>query len=284
MTVPDGPDLVIGDYRLRLPPDHRLPAIRAAMPSYDAHLGWIIREIARDDPAGTFIDIGANIGDTAALLRSHAPNPLLCVEGAAALLPWLRANLRLLPGPVACEEAFVAVAEIAAFGLNYRSGSGSGGFGLDPAAAAPARFTGVADLLAAASRGGIPPALFKTDTDGLDGFILRDYLRLGEDRAVLFFECDEAGTAVPGGDAAWAEVFSQLHRRGYALLIYDNHGLPMLFADPTQGTAVDDLRFYVARQHAEGAVRIHYLDIWAFPPAKHRLFTDLRAERGRRFF
>ncbi len=273
-----GASFGVGGFRLSLPTDHRLPQLRALVPTYDAHCGWIIAAIAAADPAGTFIDIGANIGDTAAMLRQHAANPIVCVEGNAAFCGHLRRNLAQLPGRVEMIAAFVAVPEIAAFGLGYRPDSGSGVFehGAEPAAAA---MIGLADLVA---RG--PVALLKTDTDGLDAFILRDALDHALTDAVLFFECDEAHTIAPAGSVAWNSNFATLRARGYALIVYDNHGLPMLFAAPDRFDAVEDLRFYLRRQYAAAAVRIHYLDIWAFPPSRRAVFERLRADRDALFF
>jgi FkbM family methyltransferase len=281
--VDDAIPLRVGDFTLLLPPEHRLPQIRAHMPTYDAHLGWIIAEIGRSDPGGYFIDIGANIGDTAAILRSAAPNPLLCVEGSAAFLPYLQENVRQLPGHVTVLDAFVAVDEIAAAGLGYKAHSGSGHFTSGPALKGGERFVRVAELARMADEAGAALALFKTDTDGLDAFILRDYLRLHRDAAVLFFECDEAATPAAHGRDAWDGNFAALRARGYSLIVYDNHGLPMLFAPAEHSEMTEDLRFYVRRQQAAGAVRVHYLDIWAFPPSRRAVFDTLREGRERLF-
>ena len=280
---PDAVSYRIHEHTFIVPPDHRLPALRAAMPTYDAHLGWIVREIGRADPGGVFIDIGANVGDTAATLRSFTANPLLCIEGNPAFLPYLRANARTLGPSVALVEAFVEVDEIAALGLAYRSATGSGGFIAGDGVSDDVAYVRVSDLVRRAEADGASVTLLKTDTDGLDAFILRDYLRLQHDRAVLFFECDEAATHA-GGPDVWDHSFATLRARGYALIVYDNHGLPMLFAADQCSAAIDDLRFYVRRQAAAGALRVHYLDVWAFPPPHRALFERLRAERETLFF
>lgn len=287
-AMPPIPDsnrrITVGDHELSLPEGHRLPRLRAMMPTYDAHLGWIIEALGRTDPDGCFIDIGANVGDTAAMLRAHAPNPLLCVEGHADYVTYLRSNLANLSGRAEVIEAFVHVTEIESAALTYRAGTGTGGFNAGVAEDNATAMIGVADLVAQAQARHGHVTLFKTDTDGLDGCILRDALRAPIGPAVLFFECDEANAVPEDGGAIWRDAFDALRRRGYSVIVYDNHGLPMLFAANETFAAVDDLRFYVRQQYAAGAVRVHYLDIWAFPPARRGLFETLRTRRAELFF
>lgn len=269
---------------IALPPGHTLPQLRTLMPTYDAHLGWIIRAIGEADPTGCFIDIGANVGDTAAMLRANATNPLLCVEGNGTFASYLRRNLAHLPGRATAVEAFVRVAEIDEAGLSYSSGSSTGAFGRTEDARTEVAMIDLPDIVAQAIAAHGRIALLKTDTDGLDAFILRDALQQPTGDAVLFFECDEANTIRGVDDAPWAENFAALRQRGYSLIVYDNHGLPMLFAGHEQFGMLEDLRFYLRQQYAAGAVRIHYLDIWAFPPARRSLFERLRDDRDRLFF
>src|SRR5690349_19398723 len=75
---------------LLLPMSHPLPLYRREYPQYSSNVGRIAAAIARNTPDFTFIDIGANVGDTLAIVRANAEFPVLCIEGAEQYLPVLR--------------------------------------------------------------------------------------------------------------------------------------------------------------------------------------------------
>jgi len=105
---------------LRLPLSHSLPFFRRASPLYAENLGRIAQQILTK--YGTFgvIDIGANVGDVAAVIHQHAPLPILCVEGVPKFLELLALNVAaMVPAPV-IEPSFVGI------------GTGNGGKALAP--------------------------------------------------------------------------------------------------------------------------------------------------------
>src|SRR5262249_51451072 len=134
-----------------------------------------------------------NVGDTAALLCSRQPIPVLCVEGHPRFVPYLRRNVERLPAGIEIEECVIGaragavsagsfVTHHGTAGLTGASGSASG------AGAIPVRT--LAEVLAAHPRFR-DARLLKTDTDGSDFEILTSSLEvLRETQPVLFFEYD----------------------------------------------------------------------------------------------
>lgn len=274
--------LTVGNFTLRFPPEHRLPDIKRLMPTYDAHLGWILREIGKADPDGSVIDVGANVGDTAAAVASFAPNPIVCVEGNPHFFNYLVRNVANIGSRVKTVSAFVHVNEIDGHGLVYHENTGTGSFHRSAGSnneCVP--MISVRDLVAAFGR---DLALFKTDTDGLDALIVRDFLAERQETAVIYFEFDESLPAIRNGEDEWAATFSALRERGYSMILYDNHGLPIAFAPSERPDVVEDLRFFVRQQYIRHSVRIHYLDIWAFPPSRRPVFDRLHKLRHELFF
>src|SRR5258708_6065145 len=65
--------LRVGDFTLDAPSNHILLRLQPVQPYRDLAVGVTARELARKYPGATFVDIGANIGDTAALMATFAP-------------------------------------------------------------------------------------------------------------------------------------------------------------------------------------------------------------------
>jgi len=78
--------------RFRLPADHHLPFIVRSNPLCFMPLVHCAASLV--DSGLTVVDVGANNGDTAALLESYLPGrcKFVCVEPNAEWLPYLRAN------------------------------------------------------------------------------------------------------------------------------------------------------------------------------------------------
>ncbi|HAZ47443.1 MAG TPA: hypothetical protein DDW76_13245 [Cyanobacteria bacterium UBA11369] len=71
----------IGRYQIILPSDHLLDAYQSTWLRYDKALGYIAHAIFEKYPKSSAIDIGANVGDSAALIRQYSDIPVLCIEG-----------------------------------------------------------------------------------------------------------------------------------------------------------------------------------------------------------
>lgn len=63
-----------------LPLSHGLPYFRKAFPEYSTNVARIAGIVKGKYNDLTFIDIGANIGDTLTILRGVAHFPILCIE------------------------------------------------------------------------------------------------------------------------------------------------------------------------------------------------------------
>lgn len=190
---------------LELPLSHELPFYQHDHPRYDRQLGTIAAELG-----GPVVDVGANVGDSAAAIRAESEVPILCVEGDARFFALLERNARTIGG-VELEQAFV---EGPARG-RVRAGAGTARVaeGDEPLASKP--LAQILDEHPAFSR----PALIKLDTDGMDVPILLANLALLEDlRPVLFFEYDPHLGADPA-------IFERLREAGYASADwYENTG------------------------------------------------------------
>jgi hypothetical protein len=154
--------------------------------------------------------VGANVGDTAALVRAETDVPILCIEGDERFFALLERNAARI-GSVELEHAFV---EAPARGRIVReAGTARIVEGDDALSAKP-----LARILEEHPRF-VRPALVKLDTDGMDVPIIEANLELlARLRPVLFFEYDPHLGAGPA-------IFDRLREAGYARAEwYENTG------------------------------------------------------------
>ena len=194
--------------------------LRKRFPDYSSNLGRIAKQIASVDPEATAIDIGANIGDSVAIIRRQCFMPILCIEGDEKFLDVLKRNIAVLGEEVHVFGGFVAM-ETGFIEATVSSVNGS---------AHLRRASGMSSQLSAKSLQDIVkefpkfqrPRLLKVDTDGFDAAILRGALSMLRDtRPIVFFEYDPFFLSANGDSGL--SLLSELRSIGYSkALVYDN--------------------------------------------------------------
>src|SRR5262249_31995455 len=202
------------------------------------------------------VDVGGNVGDTAIVMRHNATNPVLCIEGSPQFLVYLRENIEGL-SDIQVVPAFIGPDE-----FDSRPRILAQGGTARPVIAPESdknplwipRTRSLRSILEVeeALRSGI--ALFKTDTDGMDAFILQEFLKLDQWDTALFFECDVWNTIGEETHAAWRSVFGALLERGYSLIVFDNFGYRIASCSPAHYDRIWELIAYVEEQHLHQCV------------------------------
>ena len=104
------------DYPLEVPSGHVLlgffdPKSRLYQPYRETGLVKIIQSLQQLDRKGTAIDIGANVGDTCAIIHRHSMLNVYCVEASDFFFPYLARNVeRLFKERAVVRHAFVLAA------------------------------------------------------------------------------------------------------------------------------------------------------------------------------
>lgn len=254
-------------YQLLIPFSHDLPFNLKHHRLYNSNLVVIGEAVRRKYPAFAFMDIGANIGDTTALLRSRMDVPCLCVEGNKDFIPLCRHNTSRYDN-IEIEEAFVGKTDQIAMG-NPVSYAGSSMIDLTGAATAAIRFKTIESIVKDHPR--FQRAKYiKIDTDGFDPLIIRGATAFLKDCApTLFFEYDPAHFS--RYDAEAFSVFSSLDEAGYQhLIVYDNFGNYLLSCTTADSRLLAELSAYYTR--APG----RFCDIAAFHRTDADIFQRLR--------
>lgn len=220
----------VGAFDLLMPLSHNLPFYLHDNREYGAALGRLAGQIG-----GPVIDVGANVGDSAAVVRTATEAAILCIEGDTYFFSILRWNAAQLRPPPELEHAFVA-GRGGSVPATLRREGGTAQLVTGTGDDVPLRT--LSEILAdhpAFAR----PRLVKIDTDGFDvPIILAELELLARVRPVLFFEYDPSLGAQP-------VVFERLREIGYRRAhVYVNTGklvgtVDLGAAVPMQGEYVD---------------------------------------------
>jgi FkbM family methyltransferase len=255
---------------LLMPLEHLLRDYRSNFPDYCENLGRIARRVCRKYPTAPVIDIGANIGDSVAIIRHYAgPVATLCIEPSDEFYPYLRQNAEAIGPHITCLKAAVDVSSGAIRGrlsaidgtarLLINSSESVSVFSLERVVQMYPQFA--------------ETKLIKIDTDGFDGRILAGASAfIQRVRPVLFWEFDpslDAACAGPG-----PAIFAMLADAGYRhLAVYTNTGDYLTTLSLKDRDLLSDLISFFS-----GRMSSQYADLCAFPEVDADLAEALREE------
>jgi FkbM family methyltransferase len=254
----------LGDSELLLPLSHDLPHYCAEWPLYNANLGHVAKQISERVADFTVVDIGANVGDSAAVIRNEVTAPILCVEGNDAYLPVLRRNLSRVGGEIEVAACFVGRPTTG----EVHSQHGTARI-VPTSAGTTLAMKSLRDILADHPRFA-RAKLVKIDTDGFDCGIIRDNLATLRDmRSIIFFEYAPKLTRLIGDTCEG--LLEQLRAAGYRhALLYDNVGALLLGMSLDNQSAVRDIEHYFACREDV------YADICVFLDEDEAIFEAIR--------
>lgn len=242
---------------LQFPFSHDYPINLRFHPNYSENLGKIASVVSKKHSDTKAIDVGANIGDSAAIIQSYTSIPILCIEGNPKFIPMLKENTKQLSN-ISIEQSFVGERNERVVAINNlgtarleRSDNGIEVKTMEEILLNHEEFQSA--------------KLLKIDTDGFDNKILRASANLlNKAKPVLFFEYDpyflEKQNEQP------TTIFSVLQSSGYkTLILFDNLGNLLCEADIDNERLLQDLTHYYNQKGSA------YMDICAL----HESDTDM---------
>lgn len=257
----------IGGTRMFLPYSHELPVILKYNRFYASNVVRIAKRVSEKYPEMTVIDVGANIGDTAAFLRGELDNPILCVEGDPGYFEILSCNADSLPD---VESVRVCLGDReGGVAARFVQTGGTGRLAAAADGSAEIRTETLSGLAARHPRFA-DAKLVKVDTDGYDVKVLRGGLEwFRESRPVLFFEYDPDLLRDP--EDSGLRVFKMCQSVGYSHgLFYDNTGRLLLSTELRQSRALRQLRSAFC-----GGNDGRYMDVCLFHSVDRDLFEAI---------
>jgi FkbM family methyltransferase len=264
---------------LRGPVNHQLDFYTRNYFFYDYFLPLLCKVVSDAEPDGDIVDIGANIGDTAVMIRQRGvKNRIVAVEASPIFFGMLERNVqsaRQLFGDIRLVKAFVGSSEQNLV-LKYTDGTAG---------------TRIAD--AVADGAAVPTvsmddlklehvSLVKVDTDGYDGAILEGNLHYFIARKPVIWA--ETYVTTERDLEAWRNSLDGLVGSYQCFYLFDNTGLPALAGELTASSAAVIAQLirsaWVARMLSEkglGACGVAYYDIALVPEMKSRVWRDFQS-------
>lgn len=263
----------IGNYTVILPPDHRLDLYQKLFKYYDKKLSIIAAAIERKYKDISIVDIGANVGDTAALLRGSVSAPIVCVEGNPEFTALLERNVSRLPGVIKIVKNFIGDTEA---GSRARIITQNGTARLEDAEgdACNVGFISYSELCEI-KKDIYQTRLVKIDTDGYDFKILLSSIKeISNDDSVIFFEFDPSFLSNKRYNEPFDALRSMLDAGYLYYLIYDNFGNYMLSISSDHERIFHDLNCYLRQARRNGG-GVNYYDICCFKECDFDLFKEI---------
>ncbi len=244
---------------------HQLPLYYHLFPTLDRALPRICSFVYEREGHLTFIDVGANIGDSVALVAKRVQGHFLCIEGDSQYFELLKLNTNSYRGDVILENVFLGEsdsetsAEVERTNGSLRvieSNSKSGRLELR-------RLDSVVNNHPNFLRANF----VKIDTDGYDLRILRGSVRLLEAaHPCLFVEFYPELMKTIGDDPL--QFFYFLYSSGYEqCLVYDNFGRPVTTLISSDTRTIEQLIAMIDRKN------VFYYDILCIHRMKPELVT-----------
>ena len=267
----------VGCYSIQMPGINPLVKCYSQFPDSIGQLGRLASLLKRKYPNLAAIDIGANVGDTACIIKSTADIPLLCIEGDDFSYGFLERNVKQFQN-VSIHKLFLgekSEAISAAFektGWNTTIKPGS------DISAKKINVTSLDDFLA-----NQPDAanykLIKIDTEGFDCPIIRGGAKfIQQMHPVIAFEYNRDNMQAIGEKGL--DTLSMLSNLGYSqVAFHDPCGRFFSAATMSDTAFIRDLHDYADGRH--GA--IYYFDLTVFHENDIDVArTFVEAERERR--
>jgi FkbM family methyltransferase len=269
----------IGKYLILMRENNALWVQYANNPDYSAQLGRLATKVFHAYPNALMIDVGANVGDTAAIVKTAMDVPIICIEGDPAVLPLLRQNVAPMKTVTACQHYLGERMEDVEV-IIQKEGWDSTIVPVKSGEFSTSKTMSLVKLDEVVAGLALPHMckLLKVDVEGFDFKVLRGASSLlQKDKPVIIFEWNHQNLEQIG--EASMGIFPYLSALDYEdILIFDGQGDFMMPGKVTDAGLLQDLYDY--SRNLKG---LFYYDICVFPKQDSNMASDfLSAERGRR--
>ncbi len=234
----------IGKYNLYMREDHKLPIFLKHLPYYSKNLPRLAFELKKKYNNLGMIDVGANIGDTVALVKSECDIPIYCIDGDGDFFELLEKNIKQFKDVKVYKQLLGEKKEVIKAVLTKnietaRIQHGKSGNDTTSVSIIPL------DKLVEENKEIGSSKLLKIDTDGYDMKIIRgsfEYIK--NTKPVIFLEYDPLFFMEQG--EIGVDTLLQLEDLGYGdIVFYDNLGKLILSTNLSNHLILRQLNNYI---------------------------------------
>lgn len=254
----------IKDIPIIIPTDHALPYYQSRFRLYDKFLGILAQNLPNVD--NLIIDIGANIGDTTALLLQYCLNPIVCIEADEEFFHIMKYNLSLYSQRTTLINSFVSGNRFQNVEIIKNQGTGRAIENKNKTVKSDSLESIIID------RNLGECVLLKTDTDGFDFEILLSSLNIiKKDNPILYWENEISSQK----DVYLAkELLNSLLELGYEnYIVMDNFGNPLIYG--CSSLFLEQINEYLFSNVHNKNHTFYYTDVVAFPKKYSSLISGI---------
>jgi FkbM family methyltransferase len=218
-------------------------------------------------PDTTIIDIGANIGDSVAIMRSLCQSPILCIEGCNEYIPFLKRNTSQFTN-IEIDENYIGEPDLSSsYNVIAEKGTAHIIYNSDNALTNICSFNQILQRHPDFQNA----KFWKIDTDGYDTSIIKQGLaEIKGSYPIIHFEYDPYFLDLSGNMNL--DIFHVLRSYGYHYaLFYENTGDFFAMIDICNETLLEDLHQAQCGRKSE-----RYWDICVFPEEDNDICISLR--------
>ncbi|MEH2286202.1 MAG: FkbM family methyltransferase [Nostoc sp.] len=257
----------IKEISISLPYDHALPHYQKRFRLYDKFIGVIAKYLPNNQDF--VVDIGANVGDTTALLLQYCLNPIICIEADDEFFGIMERNLSEYNQRIILVNSFVS-------GNNFKNVELVKNSGTARAVESKTKIVKSDSLESIIKNSNFGKCiLIKTDTDGFDFEILLSSLSIiKEDRPILYWENEISSLK----DIELAkDLLNKLANINYTkYIVIDNFGNPLFYGCSPQ--YLEQINKYLFNNIYNENNTFYYIDIVAFPETYSHLIPQIASE------
>ena len=218
-TKKDG-SVIVGKYPILMPGNNHQLGNYKIYPDLNSQLGRLAVAIFTKYPEMTVIDVGANVGDTVAVLKSVVDIPVIAVEGDEVCCTYLEKNICQFQNVYIIkkflgEKSHNAKVNLENTGWNTTIIPGESGN-------KEVSFSTLDEVFVSAGFSTHQVKLLKVDVEGFDTIVLRGAIEIIQEyKPVLFFEYNRRNMKVIKEDGL--STILSFANSGYSKIIFFDH-------------------------------------------------------------
>ncbi|MEH2106292.1 FkbM family methyltransferase [Nostoc sp.] len=257
----------IKEISINIPYDHVLPHYQNRFRLYDKFISVIAKYLPNNQDF--VVDIGANVGDTTALLLQYCLNPIICIEADEEFFGIMEHNLSEYNQRIVFVNSFVS-------GNNFQNVELVKNRGTARAVESKTKSLKSDSLESIIKNSNLGKCiLIKTDTDGFDFEILLSSLSIiKEHNPILYWENEISSLK----DIELAkDLLNKLKNMNYTkYIVIDNFGNPLFYGSSSQ--YLEQINEYLFNNIYTKNNTFYYTDIVAFPERYSHLIPQIASE------
>lgn len=239
--------VVVGKYRILMPGNNIQLGNYKIYPDLNSQLGRLAAVIFKKYPGMTVIDVGANVGDTIAILKSAVDLPVIGIEGDDVSFKYLEKNMAQFSNvsivkTFLSEKSYETKVSMDKTGWNNTIVPDSKG-------TQQISFKSLDNVISSGGFNNAEIKLLKVDVEGFDTIVLRGATGIIEQhKPVLFFEYNRENM-ITINEEGLSTVLS-FHKSGYKKIAFFDHKGTLLLATEMQNEEVITwLHNYISSKH-----------------------------------